>query len=70
LTFSFASTASSSTFGVASVLAGPFISTSSFSLDALELGAPLLVLLEENESFDCFGGAFELLGFPKNLLFK
>jgi len=46
------------------------MSTSSFPLDALELGAPLLVLLDENESFDCFAGGFGPLGFPKNFLYQ
>jgi hypothetical protein len=55
---------------VTSFLTTSSISTSSFSFDALELGAPLLVLLEEKESFDCFGGAFGALGLPKNLLSK
>ena len=69
-TFSFASAASSFlTFGFTSVSEfSSSMSTSSFSLAELELGVPLFVLLVANESFDCFGGAFVPLGFPKNFL--
>src|ERR1700712_5465122 len=67
--FSFFAIVSSLILGLTSDSAESAISTSSFSFDALELGAPLLVLLEEKESFDCFAGGFGALGFPKNLLF-
>jgi hypothetical protein len=71
-TFSFASTASFLNFGLTSISeSSSFISTSSpsLSLAELELGAPLLgFALDENASFDCFGGAVVPLGFEKNLL--
>jgi len=68
-TFSFFAIASSLTFERTFLSTSSSISTSSFSFDALELGAPLLVFLDENESFDCFAGGFGALGVPKNLLF-
>jgi hypothetical protein len=68
-TFSFFASASSSTFVGTFFSAVSSISTSSFSFAALELGKPLLVLFEEKDSLDCFAGAVEPLGLPKNLLF-